>query len=460
MNEKLSLTELQLLIRDSLYTSLPGFFWVFAEIAEAKENFSGHCYLELIEKHPDETNVSARVRAVIWNNRYRLVKSSFESITGERLREGLKILFRAKIEYHEVYGLSLIITDIDPAFTVGEMALRRRQILLKLEEDGVISMNRELELSPAPKRIAVISSKNAAGYNDFIKHLNSNIYGYVFHTALFDAVMQGQETEESIISALNRISEYAGLFDAVAIIRGGGSQSDLSWFDNYNIAYHITQFPLPVLTGIGHEKDLTVTDIVAFHALKTPTAVADYLIERMVSAESILEELGNEISSLASEIIDDKKELIGSWRLRLLPVAGMMLSSERKRLSALTVKMTLSGRKLLNGFMITLSDYMKGLRTNTGVFLKRNQADLSGSAEIIKINSRNVLMKAVQTLEYQHNKLSVLDPLNVLKRGFTLTVKDGEIIKSVEMVNTGDKVTTIFRDGSVTSRVEDRKIKQ
>ncbi|HPC98848.1 MAG TPA: exodeoxyribonuclease VII large subunit [Bacteroidales bacterium] len=460
MNEKLSLTELQLLIRDSLYTSLPGFFWVFAEIAEAKENFSGHCYLELIEKHPDETNVRARVRAVIWNNRYRLVKSSFESITGERLREGLKILFRAKIEYHEVYGLSLIITDIDPAFTVGEMALRRRQILLKLEEDGVISMNRELELSPAPKRIAVISSKNAAGYNDFIKHLNSNIYGYVFHTALFDAVMQGQETEESIISALNRISEYAGLFDAVAIIRGGGSQSDLSWFDNYNIAYHITQFPLPVLTGIGHEKDLTVTDIVAFHALKTPTAVADYLIERMVSAESILEELGNEISSLASEIIDDKKELIGSWRLRLLPVAGMMLSSERKRLSALTVKMTLSGRKLLNGFMITLSDYMKGLRTNTGVFLKRNQADLSGSAEIIKINSRNVLMKAVQTLEYQHNKLSVLDPLNVLKRGFTLTVKDGEIIKSVEMVNTGDKVTTIFRDGSVTSRVEDRKIKQ
>lgn len=460
MNEKLSLTELQLLIRDSLYTSLPGFFWVFAEIAEAKENFSGHCYLELIEKHPDETNVRARVRAVIWNNRYRLVKSSFESITGERLREGLKILFRAKIEYHEVYGLSLIITDIDPAFTVGEMALRRRQILLKLEEDGVISMNRELELSPAPKRIAVISSKNAAGYNDFIKHLNSNIYGYVFHTALFDAVMQGQETEESIISALNRISEYAGLFDAVAIIRGGGSQSDLSWFDNYNIAYHITQFPLPVLTGIGHEKDLTVTDIVAFHALKTPTAVADYLIERMVSAESILEELGNEISSLASEIIDDKKELIGSWRLRLLPVAGMMLSSERKRLSALTVKMTLSGRKLLNGFMITQSDYMKGLRTNTGVFLKRNQADLSGSAEIIKINSRNVLMKAVQTLEYQHNKLSVLDPLNVLKRGFTLTVKDGEIIKSVEMVNTGDKVTTIFRDGSVTSRVEDRKIKQ
>lgn len=460
MNEKLSLTELQLLIRDSLYTSLPGFFWVFAEIAEAKENFSGHCYLELIEKHPDETNVRARVRAVIWNNRYRLVKSSFESITGERLREGLKILFRAKIEYHEVYGLSLIITDIDPAFTVGEMALRRRQILLKLEEDGVISMNRELELSPAPKRIAVISSKNAAGYNDFIKHLNSNIYGYVFHTALFDAVMQGQETEESIISALNRISEYAGLFDAVAIIRGGGSQSDLSWFDNYNIAYHITQFPLPVLTGIGHEKDLTVTDIVAFHALKTPTAVADYLIERMVSAESILEELGNEISSLASEIIDDKKELIGSWRLRLLPVAGMMLSSERKRLSALTVKMTLSGRKLLNGFMITLSDYMKGLRTNTGVFLKRNQADLSGSAEIIKINSRNVLMKAVQTLEYQHNKLSVLDPLNVLKRGFTLTVKDGEIIKSVEMVNAGDKVTTIFRDGSVTSRVEDRKIKQ
>lgn len=460
MNEKLSLTELQLLIRDSLYTSLPGFFWVFAEIAEAKENYSGHCYLELIEKHPDETNVRARVRGVIWNNRYRLVKSSFENITGERLREGLKILFRAKIEYHEVYGLSLIITDIDPAFTLGEMALKRRQILLKLEEEGVISMNRELGISPAPKRIAVISSKNAAGYNDFIRHLNSNIYGYVFHTALFEAVMQGEETEGSIISALNRISEHTSLFDAVVIIRGGGSQSDLSWFDNYNIAYHITQFPLPVLTGIGHEKDLTVADIVAFHALKTPTAVADYLIEKMVSAENMLEELGNAISSLASEIIDDKKELIGSWRLRLLPVTGMMLTSERKNLSALTVKMTVSGRKLLNGCMITLSEYVKGLRTIPGAFLKRNQANLSGSAEIMKITSRNALTAVSHTLGNQQNKLSVLDPLNVLKRGYTITVKDGEIVKSVEMVNNGDKVTTIFRDGSVTSRIEERKIKQ
>jgi len=459
MNEKLSLTELQLLIRDSLYTSLPGFFWVFAEIAEAKENYAGHCYLELVEKHPDEKNVRARVRGIIWNNRYRLIKSTFESITGEKLREGLKILFRAKIEYHEVYGLSLVITDIDPSFTLGEMAIRKRQILLRLEEEGVISMNRELELDPAPKKIAVISSKNAAGYADFIKHLNSNVYGYVFHTALFDAVMQGEETEESIISALNRISEHAGLFNAVVIIRGGGSQSDLSWFDNYNIAYHITQFPIPVLTGIGHEKDLTVTDIVAYHALKTPTAVADFFIERMLSAENMLAELGNSFSTLVTEIINSYKELISSWKIKLLPVSGLMLTSERKKMEALGVRLNLSGRQLLNRYHKTLSGYLNVLQIKPAASLKRNHTSLYGLAGMIRITSKNSLMSAEKTIENYRNKLEILDPANVLKRGYTITMKEGKIIKSAAMVRYGDELVTIFRDGSATSRTESSKSK-
>jgi exodeoxyribonuclease VII large subunit len=272
MNEKLSLTELQLIIKDSLYMALPDMYWVIAEISEIKENYNGHCYLELIEKHPDEISIRSRVKAVIWSNRFRFLKSFFENSTGESLREGLKILIRVKIEYHEIYGLSLVINDIDPAFTLGEMALKRQQILKRLEEEGVLTMNKDLDFPVVPQRVAVISSRNAAGYTDFMKHLTGNSYGYVFYTYLIETPMQGNETEAGVIKALEKIAGNIEEFDLAVIIRGGGSQTDLSWFDNYNIAYYVTQFPLPVITGIGHEKDLSVTDIVAYRSLKTPTA--------------------------------------------------------------------------------------------------------------------------------------------------------------------------------------------
>src|SRR5450759_3338908 len=191
MTEKLSLTELQLIIKDSLYLALPDMYWVTAEITEIKENSAGHCYLELVEKYSEEKNVRARVKAIIWSNRYRFLKSFFENITGESLNKGLKILVKVKIEYHEIYGLSLIITDIDPSYTIGEMAMKRQLIIKRLEEEGVFTMNKEVEFPVAPQRIAVISSKNAAGYSDFINHLNGNSSGYVFYPFLIDTVMQG-----------------------------------------------------------------------------------------------------------------------------------------------------------------------------------------------------------------------------------------------------------------------------
>ncbi len=198
MNEKLSLTELQQIIRDSLYLALPDFYWVTAEISEIKENYAGHCYLELIEKQPDEKNVKSRVRAVIWSNRYRFLSSFFQDASGESLKEGMKILVRIKVEYHELYGLSLVISDIDPSYTIGEMALKRQMIIRRLEEEGVISMNKDLEFPLLPQRIAIISSGNAAGYRDFISHLKENSYRYIYYTALFETVMQGTETEHSV----------------------------------------------------------------------------------------------------------------------------------------------------------------------------------------------------------------------------------------------------------------------
>jgi len=194
MNEKLTLSELQLIIRDSLYLSLPDWYWVVGEISEIKVNSAGHCYLEMIEKHPDEKNVKARIKAIIWNNRYRFLSCFFDNITGESLKAGMKILVKTKIEYHEIYGLSLIISDIDPSYTIGEMAMKRQMVIRKLEEEGVFSMNKELAFPEVPQKIAVISSKTAAGYTDFMKHLHENSYGYIFYTALFETIMQGTET--------------------------------------------------------------------------------------------------------------------------------------------------------------------------------------------------------------------------------------------------------------------------
>ncbi|OFY63226.1 MAG: exodeoxyribonuclease VII large subunit, partial [Bacteroidetes bacterium RBG_13_42_15] len=347
MDGKLTLTELQLIIKDSLYMALPDMYWVIAEISEIRENYNGHCYMELVEKHPDEISIRSRVKAVIWSSRYRFIKSFFENSTRESLREGIKILVRAKIDYHEIYGLSLVINDIDPAFTIGEMALKRQMILKKLEEEGVLTMNKELDFPLVPQRIAIISSSNAAGYTDFMKHLTGNSFGYVFYTALFETPMQGSETEAGVIRALEKIADHPEKFDLAVIIRGGGSQTDLSWFDNYNIAFYITQFPLPVITGIGHEKDLSVADIVAYRSLKTPTAVADFLIECMNNAEISLIEMSKKIIEKSRFILEESKIHIDSSRLKLIPVARMLISEFKEELSGILIDMINTGKEYI-----------------------------------------------------------------------------------------------------------------
>ena len=409
MNEKLSLTELQLVIKDSLYLALPDLYWVTAEISEIKENYNGHCYLELVEKQPDEVSIRSRVRAVIWSSRYRFIKSFFENSAGESLREGLRVLIRVKIEYHEIYGLSLVINDIDPAFTIGEVALKRQQILKRLSEEGVITMNRDLDFPILPQRIAVISSASAAGYTDFLNHLKGNSFGYVFYTSLFETPMQGKELESGIIYAMERISSHPDEFDLAVIIRGGGSQTDLSWFDNYNVAFYVTQFPLPVITGIGHDKDLSVTDIVAHRSLKTPTAVADFLIECMISAENHLMDLGSEIADRSRLMIEEGKNRIETARLRIIPVARNMI--------------------LLN---------------NNAIIRKK---------EILTSLSKNLLGLLINRVAGFENSLKILDPVNVLKRGYTITSINGKIIKESNILKKDDIIDTRFSDGSVNSKV-------
>ncbi len=457
MNEKLSLTQLQLIIKDSLYLALPDLYWVVAEISEIKENYAGHCYLELIEKLPDDRNVRARVKAIIWNNRYRLLKSLFENVSGESLQPGMKILVRVKVEYHEIYGLNLIISDIDPSFTVGEMAIKRQMILKKLEEDGVIMMNKELDFPLVPQRIAVISSGNSAGYSDFIKHLKENRYGYVFYTVLFEAVMQGNETEQSVINAFEKAAANVSHFDVVVIIRGGGSQSDLSWFDNYNIAYYVTQFPIPVITGIGHEKDISVTDIVAFRSLKTPTAVADFLINSVAESEDHLNDLSLQIAEKTRSIISRYRDLTETFSAKLLPITRLALSDHKKLISNRIIEILNVGKEYIVRAGFLPKNLLTRLNASSFSFLLTKKTNLERDRLDLMNYSYKILENKKEKLSGLTKSLVILDPVNVLKRGYTLTSRKGIIIKSARDVRENDILQTQFSDGQIKSRVTDKQ---
>lgn len=453
MTQKLTLTELQLIIRDSLYMSLPEMYWVMAEISEIKENYAGHCYLELIEKHPDDKNVKSRIRAIIWSKKYRFLRSLFENITGEPLREGLKILVKTKVEYHELYGLSLIICDIDPAFTIGDMAMKRQLIIRRLEQEGIFTMNKELAFPSLPQRIAIISSKNAAGYSDFMNHLKKNSFGYVYYTVLIESAMQGTETEQNVIAALDKVAEHSHLFDCVVIIRGGGSQNDLSWFDNYNIAYHITQFPLPVITGIGHEKDLSVTDMVANQALKTPTAAADFIVDRTSELENHIIEMWVEIRDLSRIILEKSRNKVESARIRLLPLSRIMISDIKDKLSEIIIEITNVGKeytyKAAQIPANQLSRLLSGIRSFT-VNKESLVSRIKQSLKTTTLNSIGIKRIRVNVLE---NNLNIMKPENVLRRGYTITSLKGVILKTKEGLTTDDIIDTQFSDGKVSSKV-------
>jgi exodeoxyribonuclease VII large subunit len=409
--EKITLTELQGLIRDKLYESLPGFFWVIAEVAEIKTNSAGHCYLELTDNETSGDRVTARVRATIWAAKYRSLNTFFNASTGIPLRAGITILFKATVEYHDLYGLSLNISDIDPSYTAGDMALRRESIMRRLTDDGVMAMNRELPLASYPRNIAVISSSKAAGYQDFINHLTDNPYGYVFKPELFEAAMQGETTERSVIEAFDRISAMADGYDAAVIIRGGGSTTDLSWFDSYDIAFYVTQFPLPVLTGIGHEKDLTVTDMVAWRSFKTPTAVADFLVEQTLDNE-------NRIIDMASTLYTE---------------ASDMISSAEEQLSSLQNRTAATAR-----LIVRVKDEQLGYHAGT---LLRSK--------------NNLLRSAKERIDRVESALHHLDPAGVMQRGFTLTTKNGKILHSPFPLEPGDTIVTHFEQGHATSTVKE-----
>ncbi|MCG6190416.1 exodeoxyribonuclease VII large subunit [Maribellus maritimus] len=473
MEQKLSLSQLNVLIKEVLFDAFPSTIWVVAEISEMKENRSGHCYLELIEK--EEKEIVARSRATIWSYTYRMLKPYFETTTGQLFAQGIKILVQVTVEYHASYGLSLNIKDIDPTYTVGDLALQRKEIIERLQSEGVFNMNKELELPEVPQKIAIISSKTAAGYQDFQNQLDNNEYGFYFYTHLFEAYMQGAEAVPTIIQALERIFQYEDFFDAVVIIRGGGATADLSSFDNYELALNVTQFPLPVITGIGHEKDDTIIDLVAHTRLKTPTAVAEFLVSGMERFYEKLLQLENNVVSLVRERLDFEEGNMERKAEKLQHLVSGFISDKNIRL----IKLGNEFQQNINRFSfrrsVELSNFKHDVKSAVSMWsikkenrfnqkrriLKRVAGEvlLQEKSKVKNLGSltgkvvQNFVLKEKERIHLNESSMRLLNPENVLKRGYTLTLKEGKIIKSVSDLQIEDNIETRFADGKVKSKI-------
>lgn len=399
----ITLSQLQRQVKQTLTEQFALPVWVSAEISELKVNYAGHCYLELIEKGEEDAVPKAQARATIWRNRYPYVSSYFEAETGQPLTAGIRILAQVLVSYHELYGFSLQINDIDPAFTLGEMERQKNATIRRLQEEGVWEINRQVELPAVVQRLAVISSAKAAGFQDFINELKKS--RYAFQTTLFEAVMQGLSAEESIIDALGRVADRMEQFDAVVIVRGGGSQSDLSCFNAYRLSTHVAQFPLPVLTGIGHDKDQSVVDMVAASPHKTPTAVAAWLVERMANLEGWLEGAATQLHETTLR------------HLREAALSLERMSSELHR----TTKETLLTEQL------KLNHHTSQLPERVADYLARQRMRLEQAEKLTESRS----------------------PRHILQLGFAIVRSEGRVLKTTSEVAEATSIEIELNDGTI-----------
>lgn len=392
MNEGITLYDLQKRVKGCLESGFPHSYWVKGEISAVKTNYSGHCYIDLIDKDDSGADVRAKGYAIVWSSSWKVLRPYFVGATGRELSVGMNILVKAQVQYSELYGLSLIVYDIDPSFTVGEAELRRREVINRLREEGMFDMNSTLELPALPRSFAVISSETAAGYRDFMKHLHENSFGFKFHTKLYSAPMQGGAAPAGIVEALDGVMEDveggAESFDAVLILRGGGSAVDLSCFDDYDLCANVAQFPLPVMVAVGHDQDYHICDMVASTSVKTPTALADFILDIFAQEEAML-------SSLSS---------------RLAMALNNKFSVENSRLQVLHRSLV---HKLERFFVV---------RANT--------------------------------LDLLEQRIKKGDPANLMKGGYCVAESEGKRVTSVADVSCGDRLCLVLKDGEVVCNVE------
>ena len=444
MKKSLTLYELNALVRDTLALQMPDEYWVEAELSEARE-VRGHCYMELIQKDDRSNTPVAKASAKCWASTWQLVKPHFMRVTGQQVHAGMKVLLKVYAQFHESYGFSWIVTDIDPTYTLGDMARKRLEIIRQLKEEGVFELQKELRLPMFCQRIAVISSANAAGYGDFVNQLESNEYGFRFHTQLFPAIMQGEGVEQSVIAALNKIFErlekedsslftlHSSLnFDCVVIIRGGGATSDLSGFDTLALAEHVANFPIPIITGIGHERDESVLDMVSHTRVKTPTAAAAFLISHLKGVLDVIEDAEQSIVLKVRQQMEMEKIRLLHLSQQIPSLYSLVKSRQETRLDRLQSSLQLSVSRRLQD--------------------ERHRLDIL-SHNLPPIAERKLLQER-HRLDLLREKLEALNPELLLRRGYSITLNAGKIVKDASLLHPGDLIETRLQKGTVHSVVK------
>lgn len=401
--------------------------WVVAETTDVRIN--QHCYLQLLEKNPKTGATVAKIKAIIWGSQFRFLNARFKQVTGRDIGNDMKIMVCLSVNYSPQYGLTVVINDINPEFTLGDMERQRQEILNRLTQEGIIGQNKTVPVPPVLQRIAIVSAAGAAGYGDFMKQLTDNKYGVCFYPCLFQATMQGVKTVPTVLAALDKVEQNQHLFDCVVIIRGGGGTEELNSFDNYDLARRVATFPLPVIVGIGHERDITVLDYVAGIRVKTPTAAAEHIILQAANALAHIGDLSNQVVSIARDYIARAKEQL-SYYAGNLPIMA---------------------QRIIDTNTLRLQNFIQNIPLHVQRHIEGENAQLARQKDAIKNAVAQVKMKETMRLEALGDKIELLSPRKVMARGYTLTTCEGKIMTDAAQLEAGKLVTIHFRDGKVVA---------
>lgn len=401
--------------------------WVVAETTDVRIN--QHCYLQLLEKNPKTGATVAKIKAIIWGSQFRFLNARFKQVTGRDIGNDMKIMVCLSVNYSPQYGLTVVINDINPEFTLGDMERQRQEILNRLTQEGIIGQNKTVPVPPVLQRIAIVSAAGAAGYGDFMKQLTDNKYGVCFYPCLFQATMQGVKTVPTVLAALDKVEQNQHLFDCVVIIRGGGGTEELNSFDNYDLARRVATFPLPVIVGIGHERDITVLDYVAGIRVKTPTAAAEHIILQAANALAHIGDLSNQVVSIARDYIARAKEQL-SYYAGNVPILA---------------------QRIIDTNTLRLQNFIQNIPLHVQRRIEGENAQLARQKDAIKNAVAQVKMKETMRLEALGDKIELLSPRKVMARGYTLTTCEGKIMTDAAQLEAGKLVTIHFRDGKVVA---------
>lgn len=410
---------------------MPDSYWVEAELLDCHEG-NGHCYMELVQKDEYSNTPVARARANCWRNTWMRLRPRFEKVTGQRLHAGMKVLLLVKATFHPAYGFSWNIIDIDPTYTMGDLARRRQEIIAALKEEGVFDLNKSIGIPMFAQRIAVISSETAAGYGDFCGQLADNPYGFQFSTRLFPAVMQGEMVEQSVISALDSINAEIEEFDVVVIIRGGGATSDLSGFDTLALAENVANFPLPVITGIGHDRDESVLDMISCVRVKTPTAAADFLISNLADTLATIEDLGHRLVTHIKERLSEEKVRMSAMQ-SLLPTLFY-----RRKARETDIISSLSAR----------------IQTATARRLQAESARIDGISQRLPLYATSRLDREKHRLEMISQRADAVNPIHILRRGYSIVLHEGKAVRDSALLSPGDSIDIVMAEGKILAEVK------